>query len=85
MMQVSLERASFNLKNLFREATETDGVHIIDTNGQELGVLLSRKQFNAMKIRLDLASDPERLSQIIDAHRRFQSGDIDNFEDYKFS
>lgn len=84
MIQMSLESASANLGKLFQVATEGDGVHIIDTNGKELGVLLSRAQFNAIQIRLDLASNPERLAQVIDAHRRFQSGDMDSFEDYKF-
>ena len=83
MKKVTLEEASNNLGALFQEAVNGDAICITGTDGNDLGILLSPQRFSAMQVMLDLARNPERLVQVMESHRLFQSGETDCFEDYK--
>ncbi|MCP5426166.1 MAG: type II toxin-antitoxin system Phd/YefM family antitoxin [Gammaproteobacteria bacterium] len=78
MKYVSVTEARAQLPSL----VDAPGDVVLTRQGQPVAVLMPIEEYRATQALLSLARQPERLAEILDAHRRVQHGDLEEFVEF---
>jgi prevent-host-death family protein len=75
MKYVSVTEARAQLPSLVDAPEDV----VLTRQGQPVAVLMNIEEYRATQAMLSLARQPERLTEILDAHRRVQRGALEGF------